>query len=494
MRKRKPLTRAFTETNFRPAGARGRIPAVLRKLAALATLSLLACGDTVATARPRGDVVSTPEVVRPAGSAQPVTVIAPQAVLKPQTVGALERPQALRRFWDALSALEAGQLAGDVRVVQYGDSHTAADIETAAIRRALQARFGDGGRGFVALGQPWKHYVQESVRTGMSREWAAERGTYVQGKFVGDGLYGLGGAAVFSGKKGGRAWADCSAPASRLEIAYLEQPNGGSFEVYIDGARRAKVQSRGERVVSSFQTFDVPEGPHNVELRPLGDGDVRVFGVALDRSNSGVVYDALGINGARASGLLHLSEVHMAEQLRHRAPHLVILAYGTNETGDDTSPQTYERQLVDVLGRLSRAVPESACLLLGPPDRAIETKDGWVTSPRVFEVAAVQRRVAEAAGCAYYSQFDAMGGEGSIANWALEEPARAQKDRVHLSREGYVQLGGSVASDLMRAYMIYRVAPGAGAGAGAGAGPGLLPVVPAGSASGPQLMPKVGAP
>lgn len=402
-------------------------------------------------------------------------------------VGALERPQALRRFWDALSALEAGQLAGDVRVVQYGDSHTAADIETGAIRRALQARFGDGGRGFVALGEPWKHYVQEGVRTGMSREWASERGKYVQGKFVGDGLYGLGGASVFSAKKGGRAWADCSAPASRLEIAYLEQPNGGSFEVYVDGAKRAKVVSRGDRVVSSFQGFDVPEGPHNVELRPLGDGDVRVFGVTLDRANSGIVYDALGINGARAAGLLHLSEAHMAEQLRHRAPHLVVLAYGTNETGDDTSPQTYERQLVDVLGRVSRAVPESSCLLLGLPDRAIETKDGWVTSPRVFDVAAVQRRVAEAAGCAYYSQFEAMGGEGAIAGWALEEPARAQKDRVHLSREGYVQLGGSVASDLMRAYMIYKTVPGAGAG------PSLLPVVPAPTASGPQLMPPLGA-
>jgi hypothetical protein len=105
----------------------------------------------------------------------------------------------------------------------------------------------------------------------------------------------------------------------------------------------------------------------------------------------------------------------------------------------------------------------------------------------VFDVAAVQRRVAEAAGCAYYSQFEAMGGEGAIAGWALEEPARAQKDRVHLSREGYVQLGGSVASDLMRAYMIYKTVPGAGAG------PSLLPVVPAPTASGPQLMPPLGA-
>src|SRR5262249_600954 len=115
-----------------------------------------------------------------------------------------------------------------------------------------------------------------------------------------------------------------------------------------------------------------------------------------------------------------------------------------------------ERQLVDVLGRVSRAVPGASCLLLGPPDRAVETKDGWVTAPKLLEVIASQRRDAEAAGCAFYSQLDAMGGSGRIAAWAAENPPRAQKDRVHLTRDGYAQLGSSFASDVMRAYGVFR--------------------------------------
>lgn len=433
--------------------------------AALGTgATVVGCSDAVAKARPASEVASAPAITRPptavAATAPLAEVVTPQAVVRPPGIGALENPAALRRFYEALARLEDGKAQGDVKVVHFGDSHTAADYETGAVRRSLQQKFGDGGRGFVALGQPWKKYVQDGVRTGMTKEWQPERGKLVAGKVVGDGCYGLGGVCLLTQKKGARAWTEVSAQASKVEVAYLEQPEGGSFDLFIDGSRTMRLSTKGQAVSSAFKLVDVQEGPHNVEVRTVGDGDVRVFGVSLDRTQAGVVYDALGINGARASIALSWNEQHMAEQLKHRAPDLVVLAYGTNESGDETTAQTYERQIVDVLGRISRAVPNSACLLLGPPDRAVETKDGWMTSPKLVEVMAVQRRVAEAAGCAYYSQFDAMGGDGTIASWALEDPPRAGKDRVHLSKDGYTQLGTTFASDLLRGYASYRAERG----------------------------------
>ena len=184
---------------------------------------------------------------------------------------------------------------------------------------------------------------------------------------------------------------------------------------------------------------------------------MRVFGVSLDRAQPGIVFDALGINGARVTTCLQWNEQHWAEQLKHRAPALVVLAYGTNESTDEnTSQQTYERQLVDLLGRVARAVPSASCLLLGPPDRAVQSDGSWTTSAKLVEIVASQRRVAEAAGCAFYNQLEAMGGQGTVAGWASEDPPRAQKDRVHLTRDGYAQLGGSFASDVMRAYAGWR--------------------------------------
>jgi len=167
----------------------------------------------------------------------------------------------------------------------------------------------------------------------------------------------------------------------------------------------------------------------------------------------------------------------------------VILAFGINESADDVPLPTYEKQLVDVLGRVARAVPSASCLLLGPPDRAekhrvvVPPQEGqgqatvqtiWTTVPRLVAIATMEQRVAEAAGCAYYSQLDVMGGPGSIAGWAMEDPPRAMLDRIHLSRQGYAELGDAVARDLIQAYDAYRsVTPSAPA-----ARPATPPLLP----------------
>jgi lysophospholipase L1-like esterase len=200
-----------------------------------------------------------------------------------------------------------------------------------------------------------------------------------------------------------------------------------------------------------------------------------VFGVSLDRSQIGVVYDALGINGARASTTLHWNEAHMAEQLRHRAPDLVVLAYGTNESADDGPLDQIERQLVDALGRIARAVPTASCLVMGPPDRAVATPSDnpyaerdagsiWATSPKLAQVVALERKVAGAAGCAFYDQYAAMGGSGTIAAWAELDPPRAQRDRTHLTRDGYALLGNTFATDVLNAYGSWRIETGLGPG------------------------------
>ncbi|HWL89638.1 MAG TPA: GDSL-type esterase/lipase family protein, partial [Polyangiaceae bacterium] len=374
---------------------------------------------------------------------------------------ALERPEALRHLFESLARLEDGTSRDDVLIAQWGDSHTAADLGTSAVRRALQARFGDGGRGFVALGKPWATYLQDGVRGGMTRDFAGERGKFSklasgERQFVGDGCYGLAGFAIQTMRNRGRVWSDISAPASRIDVAYLEQPGGGAFDVFIDNVKKGRISTRAKATRSAFHGFDVGDGPHRVEARVVVGGAVRIFGLELDRAKVGIVFDALGINGARATTVLQWHEPHMAEQIHHRPPDLIVLAYGTNESGDDTPLPVYQRQVTDVLGRMQRAASGASCLLLGPPDRGMETPQGWVSSPHLNEIVEVQREVAKTAGCAFYSQFDAMGGEGSIVAWVAEPQPRARRDYVHLTREGYTQLGQAMATDLLHAFATYR--------------------------------------
>ncbi len=377
------------------------------------------------------------------------------------TSGPLENASTLKHWFEALARLDDGGAKDDVRVVQFGDSHTAADLESGTVRRALQGRFGDGGRGFVEVGRPWKTYIQDGLKLpGMTKDWSSEHGKFDHGKFVGDGCYGIGGVCLVTSKKNARAWADIAAPTSQVEVAYLEQPQGGTLELFVDNTSVLKISTKGKANASAFKSVTVAEGPHHLEVQALGDGDVRLYGVTLDRAQLGLVWDALGINGARASTLLQWNEQHFAEQLQHQSPDLVVLAYGTNESADDGSLDTFERQLVDVLGRVARAVPSASCLLLGPPDRAVETNTGWMTSPKLEQVAEMERAIAQAAGCAFYDQYKVMGGNGTIANWVEETPPRAQKDHVHLTRDGYAYVGQMFADDLMRVYSAWRADQG----------------------------------
>jgi lysophospholipase L1-like esterase len=437
---------------------------------------LFACGQTTAMGdrAEHAEQARVPVVIRTSQHADEANDAGSSSEIATST--SLDNAAALKRFFEALAALDDGTATGDVRIVQFGDSHTAADMLTGTARRALQTRFGDGGRGFVAIGKPWRSYWQEGVHSpGSTRDWhtLSLLGKIDHGKWVfGDGCYGLGGVCMVTNHPGARAWSEISSPTSTIEIDYWEQPSGGTFDVTIDGTSTTTVSTRGATQVSAFKSIDVPDGPHKIELRTHGDGDVRLFGMTLDRAQVGVVYDALGINGARAAHVSKSNEAHFDEQLRHRAPALVVLAYGTNESADERPLQDVEHEIQGAIGRVLRAAPTASCLLLGPPDRAIpvpsdnpytDGKDAgsvWETAPRLEQIVDIERRLAGAAGCAFFDQFAAMGGAGSIEAWAEADPPRAQHDRVHLTRDGYVFVGTRFATDLLTAYGAWRVERG----------------------------------
>ncbi len=91
-----------------------------------------------------------------------------------------------------------------MRVLQFGDSHTASDMGTAAFRRVMQTRFGDGGRGFVSIGTPWKNYVQDGVRgCWMNDEFEPQRARV--GGVTGEGDFGLLGVGIGATTGGAQA-------------------------------------------------------------------------------------------------------------------------------------------------------------------------------------------------------------------------------------------------------------------------------------------------
>ncbi len=369
----------------------------MRSCNALLALSLVCgCGEGAATPprEPSSEIAVAPPVTRPDTPSDGAALLqasqdgapnvdgpppaAAAGVLAMPPVGHLTGAGHLAHAFEAFASLEDGHRHGDVRVSQYGDSHTASDLGVAVFRHALQARFGEGGRGFVPLGRPWKTFGGDALHTGMDAEFEPTKVKYLKGSFAGEGgCYGLLGVGIETEHANAKAWTEVAAPASHVELAYAAQPQGGSFDVLIDGSQAGRIATRGPEAKGGFFAFEVTDAPHRIEVRAVGDGDVRIYGMNLDRPSAGVIVDALGINGAQFTTPLRWGEACFSEQLRHVSPDLVVLAYGTNEALEPgLTDAQLERQMVDLLGRVARAQPTASCLILGPPDLARRQRAG----------------------------------------------------------------------------------------------------------------------
>ncbi len=358
----------------------------------------------------------------------------------------------LPRFYAALSALEHGGIERHVRVLWFGDSHTAADFWSDAVREPLQARFGHGGPGLVLVGLKYRHGLAHLSRSGKWRMIPrSPAATWPQG----DGVLGLAGVGAVPVSEDAAATLQLSSKAAwtdnglRWSILYRPTKQTSAFRVQSGGELLSVRQGQGRARGSGLFAVELAnERAHELVLDGFID-EPELFGVIVESQAPGLVVDTLGINGARAATPLAWNADAWVEEIKERQPDLVVLAYGTNEVGDPAPISEYRAHYLELLERVGRAAPDAECLLIGPTDRV---RKDWSNDPRVPGIDAAQRAVAEEAGCAFFSAFEAMGGVGSLRKWAFGTPQLARRDRVHLLASGYRRLGRALADQLLESY------------------------------------------
>ncbi len=370
---------------------------------------------------------------------------------------------ALRHIYDRVQA--AGRGEGQANIVVYGASHMAADNFTKHLRYRLKRSYGDAGLGFVVPAKPWRNYYNRDVSLshsdGWDSHWVSRSHNHP------DKLYGLAGISFTSSTKDEfislkpEKRAPFGDNNNRAEIFYWTQPGGGTMHVFVDGKWQADVKTASKQGATAYHVIDMAPGKHSLTVKLKGDGPVTLFGVSLERSGvSGVRMDSMGINGARLADQLDWPDAVFAEHLSKRNPDLIVLAYGTNATGDADEPiARYERRIDKALRRIRSLAPRASCLLVGPSDRPVKIDadgDPWhVTGrprkrrrkgakpvalarrPRQPMVIEKQKQVAFANGCAYWDWNAAMGGDLSMLRWTHSEPKMGSRDYIHLTRRGY---------------------------------------------------------
>ena len=352
----------------------------------------------------------------------------------------------------ALTRAAAGE--GQARLAVFGASHVASDLFTGYIRRELQTRYGDAGHGFLLPVHPWRTYRHRDINIESDgKRWETQRIRVGDTEVERVGVAGIAMMSQRAGSFGAVRTAeegDYGRTAGFFELYYLKHPRGGDIDVLIDGRQAQRVSTRASKIAPGYATFRVPDAPHRFEIRTLSKRPVWVFGLAVERDQPGVIVDTLGINGSRARYQLLWDDEVYQEHLRRRKPDLVVLAYGTNESGDESPLEDYERDLRAVMKRIRDTVPEASCLLIGPSDRPMQVEERvFEDRTRTASLIAVQHRVALEHGCGFFDLVAFQGGALSMVQWAANDPAYASQDHIHYTRVGYQRLGEVLLSALL---------------------------------------------
>ena len=358
----------------------------------------------------------------------------------------MQNPGAMVPFFENLYRMKKDAGPGSVHILQYGDSHTAADEWTGTIRSLFQMKFGDGGNGFSHAGRPWNSYRRLDLKSYGSRGWYSDG---LVGR-PGDGMYGLSGVSLSARRAS--EMIQLATECDRAELYYLRQPGGGKLHIFDNGRSVQEISTDGEAAPGYFQIPASP-GEHLFEVRTVDRQPIRLFGWATEK-NKGVTYETLGINGAQASVILNWEDTLFADHVAKRNPALIVLAYGTNEAGNkDLSVEGYRKLFTAVIEKIRHAAPAASILVVGPPDRYFRGRSGWMVYQNIDIIVTAQREAALAAGCAFWDARERMGGKGSMQQWV--NAGLAQNDHVHFTGQGYRLLGAALFKEFLGHYQTF---------------------------------------
>ncbi|MBC6981787.1 GDSL-type esterase/lipase family protein [Caulobacter sp. 17J80-11] len=395
---------------------------------------------------------------------------------------------ALQSFEAALRDLQAGRRTRPVHVLQIGDSHSAADLISGALRDRLQARYGSGGRGVLIPGAPYPGLVQRLVDVQASG-WRIEYSLAPAGRAPtpASGPYGLSGFRLVADSPGARL-SLAAEPAAGFDRATvcLETGHAGADLVVTAGQERRPVSLPADSG-PTCRAFDFPALQTRLDLT-VERGGATVLSWASFRREGGVVLSNLGVVGAQLSHFAQRDDRALAVELEAYRPDLIVLAFGTNEGfASDIDPVAYEQLLRDQIRRLRRLSGGAPVLVLGAPDAATirpdlltdgidreypacgglseaERRDyatlvehrspaleRWYAPPMLDVVRTAQRRAAAAEGAAFWDWEQAMGGACGAHALTAGDPPLMRRDHVHFTAHGGAMIAERLFDDLMRA-------------------------------------------
>ena len=387
-----------------------------------------------------GDVRPVPEVV-----SEPDSLLPPPPKVKPAFVDTGRSGmtciedysdstlRGMTPFYRALDELAAKPRP--VRIAYFGDSFIEADILTADLRAMLQERYGGCGVGFVTITSPVNGY-RPTVRHSFGG-WQSHSVTdsvfFDRGKQGVSGHYFIPTPGAYVELGGQRKYASRLDTCERASIFFY---NKGE-------ARLSASVNKGEPQTGTFppadglREMDVTGRIGSVRWKVESADSTLFYGVAMD-GTQGIAVDNFSLRGSSGLSLRSIPVRTMREFNELRPYDLIVLQYGLNvATERGRNYDRYRDGMLTTIAHLKQAFPQAGILIVGVGDREYKTEEGSLrTMPGIKNLIRYQQNLAADSGVAFWNMFEAMGGEGSMADMVHAKPSLANYDYTHINFRG----------------------------------------------------------
>lgn len=350
------------------------------------------------------------------------------------------------RKWSAVGS----DTAVVVSILHLGDSHIQAGFFSGAVRDSLQAVFGDAGRGLVAPLKLLGTNEPPDYTITSPNSWYGAKCVDLRPEEE----VGVSGMVLATSDREiefriedktpfDRVLAFHHARAPLLEVSdsldagiWCPEPSDELTSIQLDSAVcRVVLKARVTDTAYAHPCF---------------------YGFSLDRTQNGVRYHSVGINGNTFSAFVRNPQIF--EQAAWLEPDLVIVSLGTNDcSGSRFDREFVERQVANLLDQIARSMPTAAVLMTTPMQccRAVRSRGRIYRreNPHVASMRKVILDEADMRGIPVWDFYTVAGGRGAVTAWYGS--GMMNRDRIHLTREGYQMQGEMLVEALLAAYSDY---------------------------------------
>jgi lysophospholipase L1-like esterase len=350
----------------------------------------------------------------------------------------------LSYFFDALKNVKSKT----VRIAHYGDSMIEGDLISSDIREALQNKFGGNGVGWLGIVSQditFRLTTKHSYSTG---NWETASVYTSNPKSLPIGISGE--ASVPKGN----AWVKYETTTVKR---YLK--DFSVAKLYYSNAKASQIKYSFDGGAAQTAQLVPGSGLQELIMKPSGKAkSIKIdfptadqavfFGVSLE-NNPGLYVDNLPLRGNSGVDLQQIKPDMMKDFAKYMDYKLIILEFGLNVLGARMDYNWYEREMLKVIQNIKTAFPKTSILMISVHDKAAKKGSSFATDPAILKLLETQKGIANKAGVALWSMFDAMGGENSMPGWVNSNPPLAFKDYIHFNDQGAKKIAQLFSDALM---------------------------------------------